>query len=660
MKEAIRVKGKRLIAITLGAAIIVTMAACTGSNSTSAPPATTAPAATAAPAATDTPAPTDTQAPADTSSAAATATAASTSGSVPDGTLVNGALTFNPFPNKETFSYPQIIPAGTALPAGQTWDDNTMINFFANLTNVYPTQAWQVVDQPTYDQKISLESASGDLPDAFSCSPAIFAQLVAGGQVMALDDLYNADASAVTQQYASSDPLAWASAHINGKLYGLPQANMYLNNYQFLWYRTDWFKQLGLSAPTSMSDLMTDMQAVKAANLDGAPNCYGLAIDNTFLAPLTGIAWNYGLDSFFAAYGAYPQMWVDDGSGTGTAIYGGITDAAKNVLGTLATMYQNGLLDPEFATKDSTAVDADVGNGVEGIAFASANSAAGMATAVSLDPAYSTPGVTLADPNTPPTRDWNFMLVPTGDGTGTTQYPGFFDVSSYYVINANCKQPEAVIKWMNATNQYWASLNDPAGMGFSTDIHHDATMKDANGNWLAWFDMMGPYLGDPGGQISGYQSTYLPSITKWLVDYNPPTGLTSLSDPNYVANASYIDTATVGWLADWFIDYHTATWAANKEFGLNSTLDTLLNCEPNMNNYMLNSLYLAANTDDMNTDIPTLASLQMTEYTNIITGAVPLSDFDNFVQQWKAAGGDTITGEVNSWLQSQSSSGSSN
>lgn len=39
-------------------------------------------------------------------------------------------------------------------------------------------------------------------------------------------------------------------------------------------------------------------------------------------------------------------------------------------------------------------------------------------------------------------------------------------------------------------------------------------------------------------------------------------------------------------------------------------------------------------------------------FSEIVYGKAPLSDFDKFVEEWKAGGGELITKEVNEWYQS--------
>jgi putative aldouronate transport system substrate-binding protein len=53
---------------------------------------------------------------------------------------------------------------------------------------------------------------------------------------------------------------------------------------------------------------------------------------------------------------------------------------------------------------------------------------------------------------------------------------------------------------------------------------------------------------------------------------------------------------------------------------------------------------------DRGTDLNTLEDETLV---GIITGELPLDAFDDYVDQWKALGGDMMTDEVNEWYQSQ-------
>ena len=49
-----------------------------------------------------------------------------------------------------------------------------------------------------------------------------------------------------------------------------------------------------------------------------------------------------------------------------------------------------------------------------------------------------------------------------------------------------------------------------------------------------------------------------------------------------------------------------------------------------------------------------LEDLEIQTFTNIITGQSPVDQFDSFVEQWNALGGEMITQEVNEWHESMS------
>lgn len=46
-----------------------------------------------------------------------------------------------------------------------------------------------------------------------------------------------------------------------------------------------------------------------------------------------------------------------------------------------------------------------------------------------------------------------------------------------------------------------------------------------------------------------------------------------------------------------------------------------------------------------------LDKLRNNTFLSMVMGETPISDFDKFVEQWKAQGGDEIAKEVNEWYQ---------
>ncbi len=63
-----------------------------------------------------------------------------------------------------------------------------------------------------------------------------------------------------------------------------------------------------------------------------------------------------------------------------------------------------------------------------------------------------------------------------------------------------------------------------------------------------------------------------------------------------------------------------------------------------------NELYVT--TPAMITKSGELNKLRDSTFTSMIMGETPISEFDTFVEQWKAQGGDEIAQEANEWYQS--------
>ena len=64
-----------------------------------------------------------------------------------------------------------------------------------------------------------------------------------------------------------------------------------------------------------------------------------------------------------------------------------------------------------------------------------------------------------------------------------------------------------------------------------------------------------------------------------------------------------------------------------------------------------NEVYVT--TPSMITKSGEMEKLRDSTFLSMIMGETPISDFDNYVSQWKSLGGDDIGKEVNEWYQSK-------
>ncbi|MFF7737208.1 extracellular solute-binding protein [Streptomyces sp. NPDC007984] len=84
-----------------------------------------------------------------------------------------------------------------------------------------------------------------------------------------------------------TDPTAKQSVTVDGKLYGAP----FYVGVRALYYRTDVFRELGLSAPRTMDELASTARKIRAAK----PELYGLVVGGAY------------------TYGAMPFVWANGG-----------------------------------------------------------------------------------------------------------------------------------------------------------------------------------------------------------------------------------------------------------------------------------------------------------------------------------------------------------
>ena len=71
--------------------------------------------------------------------------------------------------------------------------------------------------------------------------------------------------------------------------------------------------------------------------------------ENTYAFALANDLW-YNLEGFFWCFGAYPDSWILDEDGN--VKLGAIDESMREPLRILQKMYQDGWIDPEFATRD--------------------------------------------------------------------------------------------------------------------------------------------------------------------------------------------------------------------------------------------------------------------------------------------------------------------
>ncbi len=224
----------------------------------------------------------------------------------------------------------------------------------------------------------NLRVASNDLPHIFSNPPSY-----PGGWAKAIQDEVYLD---LTDAYdkgwmpnirwlrENNEELNRDLVDDSGRIFSFPVLDMIPTDpWSGLWVREDWVRELGLELPTTIEDwdvLLRKMNEEYGAVL-------GLNISLWY-----GVATNF---MFVGSYeSGYEWFQID-----GQAKYGPIQSGYRDFLQLMNTWYEDGLIDPDFTTRDQSSYNANVANGTYG-AFGFAYGAIGQAklTGKSIDPDF--------------------------------------------------------------------------------------------------------------------------------------------------------------------------------------------------------------------------------------------------------------------------------
>lgn len=468
-----------------------------------------------------------------------------------------------------------------------TADDNIFQDEFLEDLGINVDYKW-IADITQTEAKFATMVASGDIPDYFNVANADLAfQLINDGYCMDITDVYENTASEALKERDAGFQEAHDSMMVDGRLYGISELGYGVaNELNLLWIRTDWLEQTGQKIPKTMDEL-TALAKYFKDNVEGCQ--YGISL-NKSITDLT----EHTAIPIMNAYNAYAKIWIEK---DGKIEYSSVQPEMKDALGALQKMYQDGILDPEFSVKDTSAVNQDVAAGKVGIV--------GGVNWIGYD---GLGGTVALDPN----ATWTPIEVPglTADA-GPVKLQSGWPVGGYWLISKDCKNPEAVVEMMN----YFVE-NEDEGI------------------------YLGSKYGDAGGSYGGspiYQTT--PSF-----DYSKITEALSKED---ASSLNAIETAYYDNAMKFLKDGDTGFYGAVGQYGPNGlgSLPLINETYISKGEYVLTELR-GALPEGYALSYGTLSSLEDEYFTRIIMGE-DLSLFDEFVEKWKISGGDDATLEVN-------------
>lgn len=258
--------------------------------------------------------------------------------------------------------------SATKFMEGDNYDNNVWTRLIEERLGVKLVVAWSA-DGATdaYGTKLNMSLNNDELPDIFSCYFDTYAEAAEAGQLTDMGPYIEQYGSEQLKKIFADNADLVEACKIDGKLYCIPNLpTAYQVESQFLWIRQDWLKAVGMEAPTTWNELLEVARAFVTKDPDGN------GVADTFGLGLAGASpWWGGVGSFDGiseAFGATClQNWVKDENGR--IVYGSTQPQMKDALQAAADMYKEGLLDPEFMTKGIDEVTADIYNNKVGMTF---------------------------------------------------------------------------------------------------------------------------------------------------------------------------------------------------------------------------------------------------------------------------------------------------
>lgn len=484
----------------------------------------------------------------------------------------------------------------------ETFEDNRWSRAYEEELGIKITYDWVVkggTETDQYKQKLNVTLASGQLPDVTPVNAVQLKQLVDSGLVEDMTELYEKYASPLLKDILAQEGSApFDAATFDGRLMAIPQTGSNMESAMYLWVRTDWLEKLGLAPPKTISDVLKISKAFTEGDPDGngIKDTYGLAATKDIFG---GFA---GLEGFMAGFNAYPNLWIEDGSGQ--LVYGSIQPEVRTALLALQEMANNGEIDKEFGIKDGGKVSEDIAAGIIGMEYGEQwNSIWPLQLNVNNDP----------------NAQWQaFPIVSDTMDNASVKVPLQFRTTTFFAVRKGVEHPEAIIKLFN--------MHVEKNWGETADFDYYYAPLEAESVW-----QLSPV--QPAPPMKNVEAFRAIDAARKANDFSTLEGEAKTIQEK-------IETYQSG------TEEGFALWGWERIYGPEGSMG--IGSQYERNNQFLLDKFVGAPTPTMVEREATLEKLQDEVFVKIILGD-PIETFDKFVEDWKNLGGNQITKEVNEW-----------
>lgn len=485
------------------------------------------------------------------------------------------------------------------LPEGDVGDNNFISRYILKKTGIEVQYSWEASGEEQYNTKLELAIRSNDLPDAFIVNRKQLFQLAERELIEELDTYYEQYSSPLVKSiYESTDGKALEEATIDGKLFGLPNVGIEADAPTYVWIRQDWLDKLKLEAPRTLEDIENIALAFIHRDPDGnnEHDTYGLPVDKSLVyQQKTGVL---GLDSFFASFNAFPQNWIVNRDGH--LVYGSIQEETRAALEKLTDWYNKGIIDRDFMLRKDAGLL--VTQNQVGMIFAPWWAPFWpLSASVSLDTK----------------AEWKAYMAPL-DATGQFVTKTAPITDRYLVVRKGYQHPEAAVALLNLFTalERYEDVQDEA----SDEIRGIAAQLGVQLRNYFPFDLL---LDDPDGVAKRYEM-----LQQLLAGERGEEELT----PELSRLYQYVVQEAEQPKKD------MEAWSVSEAYmqGGKISKQSMIKVESyNIEHLPAYSAYWEQ-----------LLELEMDYFLKIITGELPISSFDKFVEEWMSVGGIQLMREA--------------
>lgn len=501
---------------------------------------------------------------------------------------------YGKYPELVTYTLGQMSGSNNSnLPEGETYEDNAYTRYLREMLNIQNDNIY-MENEDRYDEFVNVIVKDRKLPDILVISDRdILMELVENDLVEDLTEVYEkCTTDRIKEMYDSYGEELLKAGTFDGRLLALPET-VIDHGPRFLWLRKDWMDQLGLEEPKDWEDAVQILKAFQENRMgaEEGEDPIGLICDTSLIVNTSS---NYSIEPIFEMFRAYPQKWQLTDSGE--AIYGSLTEETKSALSYLNTLYESGVLDPNFALRAQNNLRDLVVEGKCGAFF-------GLW--------WSPNNPLMEEISRDPDSDWEPYYL-TQEYQGQDNTLAAFRDNKYVVVRKGYEHPEIVMKIISVLFDYTRyEAEDAETMNQYFGLNVDPTARPLVIN------------------VDYNEATYkLTEHIRGALD-----GSVREKDLSLIEK-SYYD-ACVNYLKG--DSYSAEDWASYKS--RISAVGLLVDADyrPPSRRYL----------PDVNIELPqSLQNLEKNAFLQIIMGRQSISYFDDFTEEWYKQGGEELTRQV--------------